>query len=509
MRSLLPALLVGMVVLLHGAVVRAQPPVLPDPLDRPATLPRTAEEEVDCLQKDVAALRVQLAAAQTTDEKDEDVKKRVELLQKQIETQQKMIELLVKHMQKQPLPGSPVEKLQTQVATLEGRSGRAAQRDQNVTQAVDNLTVHMDALGRNGPVLPATLKQLFLPSRTNETPLSIYGLLVAGYQLFPHEPGEGQFFFDEFEPIFLLQLNDHILLETKIEFNVDALEVHYAQMDYVVNDWLTGVAGRFLTPVGFFNERLQPDWINKMPDVPLMFRQVFPSESALDGIQVRGAEYLGNSPLKMEYSLYLTNGLGIPGQGTLTDLADAGALKDTTSDINDAMAFGGRLGLWVPERGFNGGFSLFFNRPYGEALGNDINLWDIDLNYHKGNWDMRFEYAYVRQDTAGFLDNNIHRKGLYAQVAYQPYDSDNRILRNLALIFRYSWASFRGIDPTALDLTAFETPVDAPVDRNQYTFGINYYFYPSLVCKFAYEINDEQGIDLNDNVFLTQLAWGF
>ena len=52
--------------------------------------------------------------------------------------------------------------------------------------------------------------------------------------------------------------------------------------------------------------------------------------------------------------------------------------------------------------------------------------------------------------------------------------------------------------------------MDAPVDRDQYTFGLDYYFYPSLVVKFAYEINKEHnGIDLHDSVLLGQLAWGF
>jgi hypothetical protein len=68
---------------------------------------------------------------------------------------------------------------------------------------------------------------------------------------------------------------------------------------------------------------------------------------------------------------------------------------------------------------------------------------------------------------------------------------------------------FSGINAPGLALYQFESPLIVPVNREQYTFGINYYFYPSLVVKFAYEINKEHGIDLRDNLFLTQLAWGF
>ena len=499
MRHGFQILAVGLATLIAVPFAAAEPPSQ-----------RAPEDELRVCQQSIQLLQGQLLAAQGAEQQDDKLKKQVELLQKQIEAQQKMIELLLERVKKQPLPGTPFEKLQAQVAALESRAKQAAQRDQELSQAIDNLTEHMDAAERNGPRLPETLKELFLPSRTNETAFSVYGTLVGGYQLFPHERGEGQFFFDALKPIFLLQLNDHILLESELEFGTSEVHVGYAQMDYIVNDWLTVVAGRYLGPVGFFNERLHPDWVNKMPDFPLMMRQVSLADFSLNGIQARGAFYLGCCPVKAEYSVYLANGLGIPGDGTLTDLADLGALKDTTSDVNDGMVFGGRVGLWLPECGFNGGFSLFFNRPYGEESGNDINLWDIDLNYHKGNWDVRFEYAFMHQETTEFLGNNIHRKGLYAQVAYQPVDSDHHFLRNLAWVFRYSRARFTGIDPTALDLTAFESPVDAPVDRDQYTFGLDYYFYPSLVVKFAYEINKEHnGIDLHDSVFLAQLAWGF
>ena len=178
--------------------------------------------------------------------------------------------------------------------------------------------------------------------------------------------------------------------------------------------------------------------------------------------------------------------------------------------MNEAIIFGGRVGLGVPELGVQVGASLFFNRPYGEDVGTDINLWGIDLNYHKGNGDFRLEFVHMFEETTAFLDHNIRRRGLYAQLAYQPLDCANHFLRKTSFVARYSFARFKGIDPSELDLTAFESPVDAPVDRNQYTFGINFYPYPSLAFKFAYEINQEiHGLDLKDNVFLAQLAWGF
>ena len=40
------------------------------------------------------------------------------------------------------------------------------------------------------------------------------------------------------------------------------------QMDCIVSDAVTVVIGRYLTPFGFFNERLNHEWINKMTDTP-------------------------------------------------------------------------------------------------------------------------------------------------------------------------------------------------------------------------------------------------
>jgi hypothetical protein len=51
---------------------------------------------------------------------------------------------------------------------------------------------------------------------------------------------------------------------------------------------------------------------------------------------------------------------------SFTDVANIEAQKESTADINEAMAYGGRLGLWYPELGLEAGASVFFNSPYSE-----------------------------------------------------------------------------------------------------------------------------------------------
>ena len=85
----------------------------------------------------------------------------------------------------------------------------------------------------------------------------------------------------------------------------------------------------------------------------------------------------------------------------------------------------------------------------------------------------------------------------------------NKHLQRLEYVFRFSDAFFRGIDQSKLNLTSFSPPMNAPVDRNQYTIGVNYYLYASSVVKFAYEINTNLHMNLHDNVFSMQFATNF
>jgi hypothetical protein len=480
------------------------------------------------LQDNLNVLRAQRAAAQGAVQQDEKLKKLLEVQQRQIETLEKMVRLLATQIGKQAA-GPAVEKLQLDVATLEARSKQAAQRDQEVQQAVDNLTEHIDAEERNGPRLPSVLKELFLPSGNSETPLSIYGALAVGYS---HILGNastaangagrpathGGFYFGEFTPDFFVKLNDWILLEAEASIGSTATVGAFAQADFFVNDWLTVIAGRFVAPIGFYNERLNNPWVNKLPadapgSGPLLWQQVLPPVSLL-GVQAQGAFYLGGSPIKMEYNAYVSNGLNFTpataGSPTLNELANLENMQSTFTTITNDVAYGGRIGFWWPEKGLAAGISGFYNGDYVAGGSEDsIRLWAVDLNYHKGNWDLRGEYGMAFQEAKSFLGAPIRREGFYAQVAYRPRDCPTRIVQNTELIYRYSYVTFPGIDGHQLDLTTFATPVDVPIRRQQNELGINYWFAPRMVVKFAYQINDEPGFHLHDNQFITELAWGW
>jgi hypothetical protein len=231
-------------------------------------------------------------------------------------------------------------------------------------------------------------------------------------------------------------------------------------------------------------------------------------------VQAQGSFYLGCSPFKLEYSVYVSNGLNLTpaaaGMPTLSELANLENMESTFTTISNDPLFGGRIGLWWPEMGLEAGVSALTSGNYVAGGFEDaISLWALDFNYHKGNWDFRAEYGQTYQQAAEFIGANIRREGCYAQVAYRPRDVANRYLQNVELVYRYSYVDFPGIDANELDLTTFSTPVDVPIRRQQNEIGINYYFYPRMVLKCAYQINDEPGFHLHDNQFLTELAWGW
>src|SRR6266852_3982686 len=77
-----------------------------------------------------------------------------------------------------------------------------------------------------------------------------------------------------------------------------------AQMSYVLNDYMTIGAGKFLNPTDYFVERQHMGWVNKLPDKPLAVYDGLMPETEL-GAQLRGVIPIG--PTKLEYAAFVAN----------------------------------------------------------------------------------------------------------------------------------------------------------------------------------------------------------
>jgi hypothetical protein len=464
-----------------------------------------------------AQARVQAAAEAPAEPKAGDAKEierlrtQLELQQKQIEALLKMTQLLADQVKKQSGTAPAVEKLQEQAATQEAAIQQGVQRDKELAQAHDAIVEQVDAANRTDPPLPPTLREIFSPTRNNESPLAIYGTVSQNYSGFAKQPSSFRDQGIELRPYMLL--NERILMSANVALQVNALFVYRAQLEWFVNDNWTFVAGRFYSPLGFFSERLRLPWVIKTPDPPLLFNQVYPINLSFDGLQLRGARYVPYTPVKLEYNGFVANGLSVPGSGKLSPLiySNLNNFSDNINDVNSAKAFGGRIGMSIPRIGFIAGLSGLENNGY-DAAGHNLRMWDVDVNFHRGNWDVRFELVHTDQATPAPAQP-IHRSGMYAQVAYRPYNSTNRYFQKMEGVFRFDHVQFDGIDLKTVGINFGgngPTYNRQPLDRNRYTLGANYWFYPSLALKLAYEIYDELGVpSLRDNGFMGQVVWGF
>ena len=149
------------------------------------------------------------------------------------------------------------------------------------------------------------------------------------------------------------------------------------------------------------------------------------------------------------------------------------------------------------------------------SAGQSLTLWDVDANWHWGNWDARFELARTEQSTPNHAPPDRAIRLLYAG-GLPPVRQPQLVLAEASSGYSVSiTCNSMGINSgsrpgsTSAASTWLTMPA-ARADRNRFTIGANYWFYPSLVLKLAIEFNEELGVpSLRDNGFIGQLVRGF
>ncbi len=347
------------------------------------------------------------------------------------------------------------------------------------------------------------IEQTLLETKYGESNFHFTGF---AYTRFTNVEGADSSFTAAIAPVILWEISDRLLFETEIEFGLETedgegnteVELEYAHASYILNDYVTLGAGKFLTPFGIFGERLHPTWINKLPDAPMTFGHhggLVPMSSL--GAYVRGGFAVGDA--KANYAFYLSNGpsLNVEGHGV-------GTLNfENFDDINNNKAIGGRVGfLPIPEVEVGYSFQLSNVTPSGFDQQADALLQSFDISYVAesdmlgGVIDARFEVVFSDVDDVSFaaaeegheeeeggheeeeeeeeegheelLTFNNERSGGYFQLAYRPTKSDLEFLQKMEFVGRYGW----------LDL-----PTGAPeaFDQQRWTLGVNYWLDPSTV----------------------------
>jgi hypothetical protein len=341
-------------------------------------------------------------------------------------------------------------------------------------------------------------------SKPGESKFHIAGSASA---TFSAPQNESSNFSATFSPILLWHLNDHLLFEGEVEFELEggdtSTKLEYAALDWSLNDYVTVVAGKFLNPMNNFVERYEPKWINKLPDTPFGIYDGFLPESNV-GAQLRGVIPIGST--KINLAGYVSNAPRL-----ITDDPEAlGQLNfdNFTSSAND-KAVGGRIGFqFCPN--FEIGYGLQYAKVQGDTGPSVKSLQQsIDLSTHadafKGRFTFLGQYAWsdVGDTTydangdlgVGPLDYSNKRQGGYAQLSYRGRQFESDLLNKCEFIVRADHVSAPGGDPNS-------------TDQKRLTLGLDYWVSSSVVVKTAYEFERNGKGEPNNDTFLIGIATG-
>jgi hypothetical protein len=348
-----------------------------------------------------------------------------------------------------------------------------------------------------------SLSQQLASSQTKSSDLNfrLAGTVATSYTKSDQPGNVGSFMGGAFMPIFLARYKDILQMESHIEFinhgDTTSTSLEYAQLDLFASDYATIVAGKFLSPLGQFQQSLHPAWINKLTNRPAGFVEDGGAEPLSDvGLQVRGATEVGSGDATVNYAVYLGNGPQLNGAGGLS-------LGGHSMDDNNNKAFGGRIGVRpVPD------VSLGLSAMTAQVKGfNGVNarykMFGADLSYTHHGLDIKGELisskiGNILTSTTTSVVPSTKWNLWYLQAAYRLSGvTDDPTLGKFEPVLHYGRYKVTGGALGGNDASEKRT-----------TIGLNYWFAPTLVAKLDYEKNNYD-FKPKDNVIQAQLAYGF
>lgn len=297
-------------------------------------------------------------------------------------------------------------------------------------------------------------------------------------------------------PIFHLQFGDRVFVEAELEMEADDrgatdAVLEYAAVNWLLNDNVALVVGKFLSPVGYFFQNQHPSWINKMASVPAGFGHGGAAPLTDVGVQLRGGKtFTGGQHLN--YAVYMANGprLGLEGTDDL-DLNVEGSSRNP----DGKRVTGGRMG-WMPMPTLEVGASL----ARGDVVldpGAMAELLEPSRRYQVDGvdaaWrptpalDLRGEW--IRQQVGAAPGSVVADKATwrawYVQGAYrfgaQQWEA---VLRYGDSLSPHGESTFK-----------------------QTAIGLNYLALPHTQLKLSWESNDSADAEANADRLLLQIAY--
>jgi hypothetical protein len=431
---------------------------------------------------------VLVPAARAADVSEEDFKALKEEVRKLREKVDKLEKLHETDQQLKQKDQDQIKQLQDKLGETQTAAAEAARKADVATQAQPVYRVPDDS---------GSVNKNFM----------ILGDAEIQFAKFPDQ--HGTFLFADFAPIFLYRAGDRILFEAGFDTTLQngsnpvnghdsgtttSFDLSFAQLNYVLNDYVTVAAGDMLLPLGTYAQRSAGGWVNKLPDDPLP-RDLLPGTGI--GVQLLGAIPLGQSGQILNYSIYGVNGPSSNDGTAAPDQLDLGGnvgLKtdNTVGNLHGNPSGGGRLGWFYPFGPPHYDFELGASIMSGEWDDAGEHLWTggaVDASVHLGPYlEVKGEYIRTKY---GSTSGNINPNGWWIQAAYKLAGLRLELpgINNLETIGRYD---------------KINDKIGNHTERE--TLGLIYYLSNTLLLEGAYEF--QHGTSQGD-VLIFQIGYGF
>ncbi len=346
-------------------------------------------------------------------------------------------------------------------------------------------------------------------------------LLIAGHTQVTAVMDSGQNNFSDanFSAIFLYQLAPKLFVESEIEIETGGGEpdigLEHANLIWMLSSDLSFHAGRFVPHFGMYRGRLAEGFINRFASDPVGY-----GDGGIGTMEAVGFGFQGGFPLgdsKMNYDLWVSDGPQL-----LTDADNAGQFEyEAYTDNNKNKAWGGRLGL-LPfsnsclEIGLSYENAAKTGAQYSAVEGIGVRAMAVDVNFYHlikplkstlrivGEYKSQDvdNYDYPKpDDTTGAVfhfDNKANT--YYGMLSLRPTGSENKVLRNFEIAFRYS--SFT--TPDGAPWAYYDIKDGKNAKLNQTTIALDYWLKWNCVAKLCWQKQD--GVT---DQFFVQLYYGF
>ncbi len=259
------------------------------------------------------------------------------------------------------------------------------------------------------------------------------------------------FLMTHFNPILSARMGEHVSAEIEFEFEPGDFLAEYALVDFTPHRAFTVRLGRFLIPIGQFNEVLHPSFRWNMVSRPLMHRTVTPAVMSSVGAQLRGVIPIGAGST-FDYAVYVVNGLGGPEDYTSRTEVARSLRREDLEDNNADKAFGGRLGVRLLADRAVGNIQLGVS-AYSGAVdprgATRLTLANADASMKLGPVLLRGEFA----------QSFLGPEGTFLPFETGVYVQASAMLWKLDVAARFDWARERPAAQQPLDKRALVASV--------------------------------------------------